>query len=410
MNRWEPGFRRRGAAATADIPLLDVDRLTVKVGSTVPVQQLEFDVSEGEAVALLGPGHTGKAAILDCIGGLRAASSGSVRLNGHRLKQSFTAATFWLVMTSGLLVGLLAAAVAVDVDSLWLAVVKRGLAVDEPFTPATVASRLRSYFRSELAIDPLADHWRIVTPDGREVLAVRRELAEARELRNQLQAAVTARRIGPATVPDLSDLVGDANEPRRLLPLDAATLDRLAGGKRSVRLRGWTALAGGTVLGIAMALAIWQQGRRSPQVAARGGVARTFRQPRIFPAMTVEENVLVAAEQAAASGGWRNWWSSGATDRAADTLKFVGLNGQRQQLAGELSPTEQRLLELARALAIGPRLVLVDEPEAGLTAAEQQSLADLLAAVRQQGVTLLMTASTAGPLTALCDRVIPLDR
>ena len=58
MNRWEPGFRRRGAAATADIPLLDVDRLTVKVGSTVPVQQLEFDVSEGEAVALLGPGHT----------------------------------------------------------------------------------------------------------------------------------------------------------------------------------------------------------------------------------------------------------------------------------------------------------------------------------------------------------------
>ncbi|NDH93802.1 MAG: ATP-binding cassette domain-containing protein [Planctomycetia bacterium] len=410
MTRWQPDFRRRGAAASADIPLLDVDRLTVNVGSTVPVQQLEFDVSEGEAVALLGPGHTGKAAILDCIGGLRAASSGSVRLNGHRLKQSFTAATFWLVMTSGLLVGLLAAAVAVDVDSLWLAVVKRGLAVDEPFTPATVASRLRSYFRSELAIDPLADHWRIVTPDGREVLAVRRELAEARELRNQLQAAVTARRIGPATVPDLSDLVGDANEPRRLLPLDAATLDRLAGGKRSVRLRGWTALAGGTVLGIAMALAIWQQGRRSPQVAARGGVARTFRQPRIFPAMTVEENVLVAAEQAAASGGWRNWWSSGATDRAADTLKFVGLNGQRQQLAGELSPTEQRLLELARALAIGPRLVLVDEPEAGLTAAEQQSLADLLTAVRQQQVTLLMTASTAGPLTALCDRVIPLDR
>jgi branched-chain amino acid transport system ATP-binding protein len=91
-------------------------------------------------------------------------------------------------------------------------------------------------------------------------------------------------------------------------------------------------------------------------------------------------------------------------------LIFVGLDGHQQQLAGELSPTEQRLLELARALAIGPRLLLIDEPEAGLTEAEQQSLADLLTAVRQQQVTLLMTASTAGPLTALCDRVIPLDR
>ena len=409
MSHWQSGLRRRGAAASADIPLLDVDRLTVKVGQTLPVQQLELDVSEGETVALLGPGHTGKAAILDCIGGLRAASAGSVRLDGHRLKQSFTAVTFWLVLTSGLLVGLLAAAVAVDVDSLWLAVVKRGLAVDEPFTPATVVSRLRSYFRSELAIDPLADHWRIVTADGREVLAVRRELAEARELRNPLQAAVTARRIGPATVPDLSDLVGDANEPRRLLPLDAATLDRLATGKQAVRLRGWTALVGGMALGITMALAVWQQGRRSPQVAARGGVARTFRQPRIFPAMTVEENVLVAAEQAAHAGGWRNWWSFSGTDRVAELLLFVGLDGQ-QQMAGELSPMEQRRLELARALAIGPRLLLIDEPEAGLSATEQQALAVLLASVRQQGITLLMTASTAGPLTALCDRVIPLER
>lgn len=409
MSHWQPGFRRHGAAASADIPLLDVDRLTVKVGQTVPIQHLELDVSEGEAVALLGPGHTGKAAVLDCIGGLRAASAGSVRLDGHRLKQSFTAITFWLVLTSGLLVGLLAAAVAVDVDSLWLAVVKRGLAVDEPFTPATVVSRLRSYFRSELAIDPLADHWRIVTADGREVLAVRRELAEARELRNQLQAAVTARRIGPATVPDLSDLVGDANEPRRLLPLDAATLDRLAAGKREVRLRGWIALASGMALGIAMALAVWQQGRRSPQVAARGGVARTFRQPRLFPAMTVEENLLVAAEQTAHAGGWRNWWSFSASDRVVDLLLLVGLDGQ-QRMAGELSPVEQRRLELARALAIGPRLLLIEEPEAGLSTKEQQSLADLLASVRQQGVTLLITASTAGPLTALCDRVIPLER
>lgn len=399
----------------ADIPLLDVDRLTVRVGSAVVVSGLELDVAEGGGVALLGPGRTAKTAVLDCVGGLRPAASGSVRLDGHRLKRSFTAATFWLVFGSGLLVGLLTAAAAVDVDSLWRAVVRRGLAVDEPFTPATFAGRLRSYFRAELALDRLAGHWRIVTADGHEVLAVRRDLAEARELRNQLQAAVTARRIGPGTVPDLTDLVGDANEPRRLLPLDAATLDRLAAEKRQVRLRGWTALIVGGAVGIALALAIWQQGRRSPQVAARGGVARTFRQPRVFPAMTVAENVLVAAEQAAVGAvswwtPWASWRSTAAADHSTELLRFVGLDEQRELLARELALPAQRQLELARALAIDPRLLLVDEPEAGLSTAEQQSLAELLRQVRQRGVAVMLTASVPGPLTLVCDRTISLQR
>jgi len=415
MSRWPARRRQVVAASPADIPLLDVDRLTVRVGGSVPVRDLELDLAEGEAVALVGPGQTGKTAVLDCIGGLRPARGGSVRLDGHRLKQSFTAATFWLVLCGGLLVGLAAAAAAVDVDSLWLAVVKRGLAVDEPFTPATFATRLRSYFRAELAIDRLADHWRIVTADGREVLAVRRELAEARELRHQLQAAVTARRTGPGTVPDLTDLVGDANEPRRLLPIPAVTLDRLAAGKQRIRFRGWTALAGGAVLGIAIGMAVWQQGRRSAAIAARSGVARTFRQPRVFSALTVAENVLVAAERAAVAdvAWWKRWpgvGASAAADRAAALLQVVGLDEQRALLPADLSSAGRRRLELARALAVRPRLLLADEPEAGLTVAEQQSLAELFERVRQQGIAILLTATVPGPLTAICDRTIPLAR
>ena len=214
-----------GSVLPADIPLLSIDRLTVQSGGIPLIDELELDVSAGSSVAIIDSGRGSKVALLDAISGLRPAFSGSVRLDGRQLKQAFSTKTFWGVLFTGILVGLLCAAAAVDIDRLWLAVVKRGLVVDEPFTPATFGRRLRSYFRAELAVDRLAGNWRIVTADGREVLAVRRNLSEARELRNQMQAAVTARRTGPGVIPDITDLVGDANEPQRELLLDETTLD-----------------------------------------------------------------------------------------------------------------------------------------------------------------------------------------
>ena len=414
MSRWRSARRPSAVLASADIPLLDVDRLTIQTAATVIVDDLELDVTEGSMVAVVGSGRGCKTAVLDCICGIRSATSGSVRVDGHRLKRAFTALTFWGVLGTGILVGLITAAAAVDVDRLWLAVVKRGLAVEEPFTPATVGKRLRSYFRAELAIDRLAGNWRVVTADGREVLAVRRDLNEARELRHQLQAAVTARRTGPGTVPDLSDLVGDANEPRRDLPLDEATLERLAQSKHLIRLRGWIGLCTGMTLGIAMAMAIWQRGRRSPQVAARSGVARTFRRPRIFPLMTVTENVLVATEQVPQITGWRRVMAGPravlASQQAHDILMFCGLEQVAEQTAGSLALLDQRRLELARALAIRPRLLLLDDPGEGIDSADQQQFARLLVAVRQRGITLVLTAAGTGALSSVCDRVVAIHR
>lgn len=414
MSRWRSARRRPAVLASADIPLLDVDRLTIRTPATVIVDDLELDVTEGSMVTVVGSGRGCRTAVLDCIGGIRAATSGSVRVDGHRLKRAFMASTFWGVLGTGLLVGLITAAAAVDVDRLWLAVVKRGMAVDEPFTPAAVGRRLRSYFRAELAIDRLAGNWRVVTADGREVLAVRRELNEARELRHQLQAAVTARRTGPGTVPDLSDLVGDANEPRLPLPLNEATLERLAQSKHLIRMRGWTGFGTGMTLGIAMALAIWQRGRRSPQVAARSGVARTFRQPRVFPAMTVLENVLVAVEQVQLVSGWRRFLPGGraalAAEQAHDLMLFCGLEQVADQMAGSLPLLDQRRLELARALAIRPRLLLMDDPGEGIDSVGQQLLARLLVSVRQRGITLVLTAAGTGPLSSACDRVVAIKR
>lgn len=413
MTRGENTKASDGAVLSADIPLLSIDRLTVKSGGIPLIDELELDVSAGSNVAILDSGKGSKAALLDAICGLRSASSGSVRLDGRRLKQGFSAKTFWGVLFTGILVGLLCAAAAVDIDRLWLAVVKRGLVVDEPFTPANFGRRLRSYFRAELAVDRLAGNWRIVTADGREVLAVRRNLSEARELRNQMQAAVTARRTGPGVIPDITDLVGDANEPQRELLLDETTLDQLAAGKSRIRFRGWSAFVCGFLLGLGMSLAIWQRGRRSPEVAARAGVARTFRSPRNFPAMTVFENILVAVEQ----GDYRKKTSSlwplinkaRCIGRTEELIRSLGLADQSFSFASDLTRYEQRCLEIARGLAMDPRILLVDEPAEGMNAQQQHALASLLKEICEGSLTLIVTSSDCDPFTMICDRTVCLS-
>lgn len=401
-----------GSVLPADIPLLSIDRLTVQSGGIPLIDELELDVSAGSSVAIIDSGRGSKVALLDAISGLRPAFSGSVRLDGRRLKQAFSTKTFWGVLFTGILVGLLCAAAAVDIDRLWLAVVKRGLVVDEPFTPATFGRRLRSYFRAELAVDRLAGNWRIVTADGREVLAVCRDLSEARELRNQMQAAVTARRIGPGVVPDLTDLVGDANEPQRELLLDETTLDRLAAGKRRIRFRGWSAFICGLFLGVGMSLTIWQRGRRSPEVAARAGVARTFRSPRNFPAMTVFENILVTVEQAAyrkSSAWWPHVNKAGCIERTEELIRSVGLIDQSFSFASDLTRYEQRCLEIARGLAMNPRVLLVDEPADGMNTQQQHALADLLEEVCKGALTLVVTSAGSDPFALICDRTVHLS-
>jgi len=397
---------------SADIPLLSIDRLTVQSGALPVIDNLELDVAAGSRVAVVGSGRGSRAALLDAICGLRSATSGSVRLDGRRLKQAFSAKTFWGILFTGVLVGLLCAAAAVDIDRLWLAVVKRGLVVEEPFTITTLGKRLRSYFRAELAIDRLAGNWRIVTADGREVLAVRRDLSEARELRNQMQAAVTARRIGPGVIPDITDLVGDANEPQRELLLDESTLDRLAAGKRRIRFRGWSAFTFGLLLGIGMSWTIWQRGRRLPEVAAGAGVARTFRVPRVFPAMTIFENVLVAVEQGVRRKSL-SWWQmidkSYCVSRAEKLIQSAGLADQSFTFASDLSLYERRCLEIARGLAMDPRVLLVDEPADGIATHQQDMLASLLEEVCGRELTVVLTSASEGPLTEICDYTVSLS-
>ncbi len=410
-------MKSRDPVAAADIPLLDIDRMSMRFGGLVAVSDLDLDVQEGRIVSLIGPNGAGKTTAFNCVSGIYSPTGGSVRFEGHRLSQSFGPRVLWTAVGVGLLVGLLTAAAAVDVDRLWLAVVKRGMATDEPFTFETVGRRLRGYFRAELAIDRMAGKWRVVSADGRDVLAIRRTLADAQAVRNQLQAAVTARRAGPGTIPDVTDMAdaGAAGPPQTLIADDI--LDRLAAGKAWVRIRGWTGLLAGGLLGAAGTIAVWRRGRRAPHMVARAGISRTFQNIRLFGNMTVLENVLVGLDRSIPGGVLAMLLRAPANrrgeemarTRAGEALEFVGLGQAANRIAGELSYGDQRRLEIARAVATGARLILLDEPAAGMNPAEAEELARLIERIRDRGVTVLLIEHHMNVVMRISDRVAVLD-
>ena len=410
----------RGSLGDASAsPLLAVDRLTIRFGGLVAVSDLDLDVAEGDIVSLIGPNGAGKTTAFNCVSGIYAPTSGTVRFRGRRLERPFTAATFWGALAIGLITGLVFAAAAVDVDRLWLAVVKRGMNTGEPFTLAGAAERFHGYFRADLALDQMAGKWRVVSADGTDVLAIRRDRDEARALRDALQAAVTARRAGPGTVPAPTDTEAAADGSRPRLPgnVSAETLDRLAAGKQRIRVRGILGLLAGGLLGAAGTVAVWRRGRRSPHVVARAGISRTFQNIRLFSNMTVLENVLVGLDRTIPGGvpamllrtPANRRAEAAARSRAFAELEFVGLAASANRIAGQLPYGDQRRLEIARALATGATLVLLDEPAAGMNPAETTELAGLVERIRDRGLTVLLIEHHMNVVMKISDRVAVLD-
>jgi ABC-type branched-subunit amino acid transport system ATPase component/ABC-type branched-subunit amino acid transport system permease subunit len=156
---------------------------------------------------------------------------------------------------------------------------------------------------------------------------------------------------------------------------------------------------------------------KSPADSARLGMARTFQNLRIFQNMDVLENVLVGChrhEKAGfISGGLglpaQRREEKASRDRAMDALRLVGLDAAAHQPAASLPYGQQRLAEIARALASEPRLLLLDEPAAGMNAAEREYLVDRIRRIRDAGVTVLLVEHDIELVMGLCDWVTVLD-
>jgi len=136
----------------------------------------------------------------------------------------------------------------------------------------------------------------------------------------------------------------------------------------------------------------------APYVVAKRGIARTFQNIRLFGHLSVLENVMIGAHVHGRINLASALWPFGAAaredretvEKALALLSFVGLAGAKDAEARSLPYGEQRKLEIARALAVEPRLLLLDEPAAGMNPAETDELVTLLHAICERGITLLL--------------------
>jgi branched-chain amino acid transport system ATP-binding protein len=156
---------------------------------------------------------------------------------------------------------------------------------------------------------------------------------------------------------------------------------------------------------------------RAPDRIVRAGLARTFQNLRLFANMTALENVLVGrhcrtrrgvvAALARTPGFHREERAS--RERALELLDFVGLARARDELARNLPYGDMRRLEIARALATEPRLLLLDEPTAGMNPRETAAAADLVLRLRAGGLTIVVIEHDMRFVMGICDRITVLD-
>jgi branched-chain amino acid transport system permease protein len=166
---------------------------------------------------------------------------------------------------------------------------------------------------------------------------------------------------------------------------------------------------------------IWFLGQsilqRGVEATTRLGLARTFQNLRLFNDLSVRDNVLLGQHARMRNGFFTSLFAlpgasreeSRAEAKVAAILSLTGLSAHADQTAGSLAYGLQRRVELARALATEPRLLLLDEPAAGLNPSETAQLGDLLLDIRSQGITILLVEHHMDLVMRISDHVIVLD-
>ncbi len=147
------------------------------------------------------------------------------------------------------------------------------------------------------------------------------------------------------------------------------------------------------------------------------GIARTFQNIRLFPDMSVLENVLAGLHCRMKAGVFGSMFRTpsqrreerAAVERAMRELAFVSLDCQYNNLARNLSYGNQRLLEIARALATDPRFLILDEPAGGMNDQETEDLMGLIRAIRSRGTTVLLIEHDMNLVMRVCDRLVVLE-
>jgi len=147
------------------------------------------------------------------------------------------------------------------------------------------------------------------------------------------------------------------------------------------------------------------------------GIARTFQNIRLFKEMSVLDNVLIGQHvhtptpilSIMINGKKSRYWEEVAKKKALEALGFMGLEGKMQETVKNLSYGQQRLVEFARAVAAQPKIILLDEPAAGMNPTEKANLLNIVAKLRDKGYTLILIEHDMKLVMNICDTISVLD-
>ncbi len=295
-----------------------------------------------------------------------------------------------------------------------------------PFAWSDACRDALRHLRGEPGLARRGSRWQVVSATSTRMLAGSPKLEQATLLRDNYAEAVSlARGDWQPVARDGRQVFLSADGQRELLSVpdaDAAAtrLDQLrevAAEQSTHRRNQWLALIAGLLIGGFGTLAVWQRGRRTPDVISLAGIARTFQNIRLFQNMTVLENVLVGMDRSFSPNLFgmlfhspvQQQQESQRRTRARELLDFVGLGSKQNDLAKNLPYGEQRRLEIARAMATEPKLLLLDEPAAGMNPTESEELMHLIRRIRDTGATVLLIEHHMKLVMDISDRIAVLD-
>jgi ABC-type branched-subunit amino acid transport system ATPase component len=243
----------------------------------------------------------------------------------------------------------------------------------------------------ELAIAAGKLKWRLHTRAAVLLLGTAQTPEQAEEMRRSIQADIDA-----GKTPELA-AIGRAQKAERALV--------------------WIMLLVGLAMGAGGSFVVWSRARRTTDYITRNGLARTFQNIRLFPEMLVVENVLMGMDARRTTPFWSialhlpraGTEEFAARQKALTLLDFVGLANKSGMVAKNLAYGDQRRLEIARALATEPRLLLLDEPAAGMNPSESIELMHLIRRIRDTGITVLLIEHHMKVVMGISDRIAVLQ-
>lgn len=156
---------------------------------------------------------------------------------------------------------------------------------------------------------------------------------------------------------------------------------------------------------------------KKPHTIARAGIGRTFQIAKSFPQFTVTQNMMAAGHLYGRAGFWEGLLRTSPYrrkekeifDHAMRTLGLVGLEPWKDAIAATLPHAHQKLLGIAMALATAPRLLLLDEPLEGMNGEEVDRALEIIAAIRDRGVTILLIEHNMRAVMRICDRIVVIN-